>query len=137
MAESWFHGAQDIGLTQHFCQICLWIAADQIQVEIFLEHFHHTRCQELRRFGADIHVLHTQTEQPQQDGYRFLFKPGEHDAQRQIVYRDSEGFRQGQGNFNRRTGVVALAQVDIAWDFGAFDGAMVNIVKPELATRCG
>lgn len=44
-----------------------------------------------------------------------------------------EGLRQGLGDMDRRDGVVALAQVDVAGDIRTFNGSVFNIIKAEFA----
>ena len=90
---------------------------------------------ESRQCRSEVDVLDTERQQGQQDADRFLLIPGEDQGQRQVVDGAVESASQGDGDLDRRVGVVALAHVHDARE--RTDLAEVQVVETELAAGQG
>ena len=104
-------------------------------IEVFHQEVEHVGCDKGRQRRSQPDVLDAQVQQRQQDGHRLLLVPGEDQRQRQVVDAAVEGAGQGDGNLDRRVGVVALADVQQARD--AADVAEVELVEAVLAAGQG
>lgn len=102
------------------------------QTKLLIEDRQQIRCEETwrRRTGDD--VFHTQRQQRQQDDDRFLFEPGEHQRQWQIVDATAQFLRQRDRQNNRRVSVITLPGVDRARQ--PFDIAKVQFVEAVFTT---
>ena len=83
------------------------------------------------RLGPIFMFLIPRREQREQHHHRLLLVPGKDDGERQVVHSAVEGVGQGQGDLDRRVGVVALA--DVEQPRNAPDVAEVELVETELA----
>ena len=103
------------------------------QTKLLVQHGQQIRCEEAGCGWASHNVGHAEREQGQQDDNRFLFKPGEHQRQRQIVDAAAQFFRQRDGQNDGRVGIVTLTRIDQTWQ--TFDVAEVQLVETVFTAR--